>query len=188
MVTPAGGAKGIFVLRPGRRGPAADQFWRGEPASAGVKGEQMNVVRVGLVGLFCALVGTGVATAANGSGAGPISKSTVAPVAQSGNTGNVNISSSAINSGATGASNSSAVAGPTSHAGGAGGASSNGPTGQALSTAKARPASNGGAGGANSAAVANSSANSGAKSEGIGTSGASGPAANSGNLGAGFGH
>ena len=29
----------------------------------------MNLVRVGLVGLFCALVGTGVATAANGNNA-----------------------------------------------------------------------------------------------------------------------
>ena len=30
----------------------------------------MNLVRVGLVGLFCALVGTGVAAAANGSSGG----------------------------------------------------------------------------------------------------------------------
>ena len=77
----------------------------------------MNLVRLGLVGLFCALVGTGVAAAANGS-ADTGTTSNVSPVAQSGSTGNVNVSSTANNSGNTGNATSSAIANPTSHAGG----------------------------------------------------------------------
>ena len=110
----------------------------------------MRVVRVGLVGLFCALVGTGVAAAANGSGADSAPTSTIAPVARSGNTGNVNVSSQASNSAKTGASNSISIANPVSTAGGVGGGGASGTsrTGQALSAANARPVSHGGVGGA----------------------------------------
>src|SRR3982751_3788992 len=75
---------------------------------------QMNIVRIGLVGLFCALVGTGVAAAANGSSADSGSVSKVAPVAQSGNTGDVHVSSQSTNSGSTGNATSSAIASPQS--------------------------------------------------------------------------
>ena len=143
----------------------------------------MNLIRVGLVGLFCALVGTGVAAAANGSTADSGAVSHIAPVAQSGNTGNVNVSSQASNSGNTGNATSTAIANPESHAGGAGaqggsGATNTGRTGQALSKQEARPRVNNGAGNSDASAIAQSSANSGAKGEAVGTSGNSGAAAN----------
>src|SRR3954470_18622770 len=103
-------------LQPSNSGGRTQLLAR-KPAAPGVRSSQMNLVRVGLVGLFCALVGTGVAAAANGSGADSAPTSTVAPVAQSGNTGNVHVASQATNSGNTGASNSSAIANPVSQAG-----------------------------------------------------------------------
>ena len=142
---------------------------------------QMNVnaVRVGLVGLFCGLLGTGVAFAGDGG-------STASPVAKSGDTGAVNVQSTATNTGKTGASNSSATANPVSTSGSGGTAGTGGSThtrGQALSTQRQRPKVNGGAGGADSTAKAESNANSGAKSDGIGNSGGSGTAANTGLIG-----
>src|SRR2546421_10651053 len=81
----------------------------------------MNLVRIGLVGLFCAQVGGGVAFGANGSSADSGSVSKIAPVARSGNTGSVNVSSQAINTGSTGDAQSTAIASPESHAGSGGG-------------------------------------------------------------------
>src|SRR5438270_12926936 len=100
------------------------------PVVAAAAGEErgagMNPVRVGVISAMCLLVGPGVASAATGGFSGP----NVSPVANSGDSGNVVSSSTATNTGKTGASQSASVANPVSVSGNSG---STGSTGSAKS-------------------------------------------------------